>query len=141
LRPTTNQDAQKNDAITGADLGFVDVFTADGVPTGRPASAGTLTGPWGVARQPGEFSLDILIGNFGAQGKVRRSIKSVDGGNNNRFFDPLQDADRQPLSVVAVVDRVSPRFATRTPISPISLQGRTSSKKRGVRQDRGKTQD
>jgi hypothetical protein len=43
---------QKNDAITGPGLGFVDVFAA-GVLTKHFASGGTLIAPWGVARQPG----------------------------------------------------------------------------------------
>jgi hypothetical protein len=43
---------QKNDAITGPGLGFVDVFPTRSVLTKCFASGGTLIAPWGVARLP-----------------------------------------------------------------------------------------
>jgi uncharacterized protein (TIGR03118 family) len=95
------QNAQKNDEITGPGLGFVDVFTTDGVLIKRFASGGALNAPWGVARATqnfGEFSGDILIGNFG-QGKFGGWINAFDGGNDNRFLGPLQGADGQPISI------------------------------------------
>jgi uncharacterized protein (TIGR03118 family) len=66
------QNAQKNDVVAGAGLGFVDAFTTDGVLVRRFASRGVLNAPWGVARATqhfGPFSGDILIGNFGSTGK------------------------------------------------------------------------
>jgi uncharacterized protein (TIGR03118 family) len=95
------QNAQKNDEITGPGLGFVDVFTTDGVLIKRFASAGTLNAPWGVARATqnfGEFSGDILIGNFG-QGQFGGWINAFDGGNDNNFRGPLQGADGKPISI------------------------------------------
>ena len=56
------QNAQKNDEVVGPGLGFVDVFTTDGVLIKRFASAGPLNAPWGVVRATenfGEFSGDF----------------------------------------------------------------------------------
>jgi uncharacterized protein (TIGR03118 family) len=95
------QNAQKNDEITGPGLGFVDVFTTDGVLIKRFASGGTLNAPWGVARATqnfGQFSGDILIGNFG-QGQFGGQINAFDGGNDNSFLGPLQGANGQPISI------------------------------------------
>jgi uncharacterized protein (TIGR03118 family) len=65
------QNAQKNDVVPGEGLGFVDVFSTDGVLIKRFASRGVLDAPWGVARATqnfGQFSGAILIGNFGQGG-------------------------------------------------------------------------
>lgn len=95
------QNPQKNDEITGPGLGFVDVFTTDGVLVKRFASGGTLNAPWGVARATqnfGQFSGDILIGNFG-QGQFGGQINAFDSGNNNGFLGALQGTDGQPVSI------------------------------------------
>jgi uncharacterized protein (TIGR03118 family) len=94
------QNAQKNDEITGPGLGFVDVFSTDGVLIKRFASAGTLNAPWGVARATqnfGQFSNDILIGNFG-QGQFGGQINAFDGSNGN-FVGALQGPNGQPISI------------------------------------------
>jgi len=94
------QNPQKNDEITGPGLGFVDVFSTDGVLIKRFASGGTLNAPWGVARATqnfGQFSNDILIGNFG-QGQFGGQINAFDGGNGN-FIGALQGANGQPISI------------------------------------------
>jgi len=96
------QNAQKNDVVAGAGLGFVDVFTTDGVLIKRFASRGTLNAPWGVARATqnfGEFSGAILIGNFGAQGQAAGWINAFSGGSDNDFLGPLRDGKRKPLSI------------------------------------------
>jgi uncharacterized protein (TIGR03118 family) len=54
----------------GADNGFVRVFDANGnlIPGAPAISGGNLNAPWGVALAPanfGDFSNDLLIGNFG----------------------------------------------------------------------------
>lgn len=57
-----------DDEIAGAGLGFVDVFDTNGNFLDRVASGGTLNAPWGLALAPsdfGDFSNDLLIGNFG----------------------------------------------------------------------------
>jgi uncharacterized protein (TIGR03118 family) len=62
------QDAAMHDEVTGAGLGFVDVFDLGGNFVSRFASAGPLNAPWGIALAPtgfGSFAGDLLIGNFG----------------------------------------------------------------------------
>lgn len=96
------QNAQKNDEVVGPGLGFVDVFTTDGVLIKRFASGGTLNAPWGVARATanfGRFSGDILIGNFGNQGKFAGWINAFTGGNDNEFVGALRDAKGQPIAI------------------------------------------
>lgn len=96
------QNAQKNDVVAGAGLGFVNVFTTDGILVKRFASRGTLNAPWGVARATqnfGEFSGDILIGNFGAQGNFAGWISAFSGGNDNEFIGPVRDAKGRPISI------------------------------------------
>jgi len=96
------QNAQKNDVVPGAGLGFVDVFTTDGVLIKRFASRGKLNAPWGVTRATqnfGEFSGAILIGNFGFQGDASGWINAFSGGQDNTFLGPLRDAQGKPISI------------------------------------------
>jgi uncharacterized protein (TIGR03118 family) len=56
------------DEMDGPGLGFVDVFSNSGRFLHRLASHGALDAPWGVALAPagfGQFSGDLLVGNFG----------------------------------------------------------------------------
>jgi uncharacterized protein (TIGR03118 family) len=56
------------DEVDGPGLGFVDVFSNGGRFLHRLASHGALNAPWGVALAPagfGQFSGDLLVGNFG----------------------------------------------------------------------------
>jgi uncharacterized protein (TIGR03118 family) len=62
------QDSAKHDPVIGAGLGIVDAFDMEGNFHGNFASAGMLNAPWGVVATPasfGDFSNDVLIGNFG----------------------------------------------------------------------------
>jgi len=62
------QDASRHDNVDGAGLGFVDEFSLNGSLIKRVASNGPLNAPWGLAIAPagfGEFSGDLLVGNFG----------------------------------------------------------------------------
>jgi uncharacterized protein (TIGR03118 family) len=63
------QDADKHDDVAGAGHGFIDIFTLDGTMVKRFASNGPLDSPWGLAMAPatgfGDFSGDLLVGNFG----------------------------------------------------------------------------
>jgi uncharacterized protein (TIGR03118 family) len=101
------QNAQKNDVVAGPGLGFVDVFTTDGVLIRRFASRGTLNAPWGVARATqnfGSFSGSILVGNFGAQGNFAGwinafSASAFGASNDNDFLGPLKGANRQPVAI------------------------------------------
>jgi uncharacterized protein (TIGR03118 family) len=63
------QDAAKHDDVAGAGNGIVDVFDTNGNFLQRLVSNGSvLNSPWGLALAPGnfgEFSNDLLVGNFG----------------------------------------------------------------------------
>jgi uncharacterized protein (TIGR03118 family) len=62
------QDQAMHDEVTGAGLGYVDVFDFNGNLLNRFASAGALNAPWGIATAPagfGSLAGDVLIGNFG----------------------------------------------------------------------------
>jgi uncharacterized protein (TIGR03118 family) len=62
------QDSAKHDEVTGAGMGYVDIFDFSGNFISRFASSGVLNAPWGIAVAPagfGSFEGDVLIGNFG----------------------------------------------------------------------------
>ena len=62
------QNSEAHDDVAGAGNGFIDVFTTDGAFDKRLASQGHLNSPWGLALAPatfGDFSNDLLVGNFG----------------------------------------------------------------------------
>lgn len=62
------QDAAKHDDVAGPKNGFVDIFDTHGNLQKRFASEGSLNSPWGLVQAPanfGEFSGDVLVGNFG----------------------------------------------------------------------------
>ena len=82
------QNAEKHDDVAGPGNGFVDVFDTDGNFLLRFASRGTLNSPWGVSRASfafGQFSGDVLIGNFG-DGRITAF------GSNGRPHGLLRDA-------------------------------------------------
>jgi uncharacterized protein (TIGR03118 family) len=106
------QDAAKHDDVAGAGNGFVDVFNLDGSGMQRLISNGVLNSPWGLDIAPagfGDFSNDLLVGNFGdgtinafkpdgtslgpltdAQGNPIdiKGLWALDNGNNGPGFDP-----------------------------------------------------
>lgn len=62
------QDTAKHDEISGAGLGYVDIFDLSGNFVSRFASAGVLNAPWGIAVAPAGFATlqgQVLVGNFG----------------------------------------------------------------------------
>jgi uncharacterized protein (TIGR03118 family) len=62
------QDAAKHDDVAGPGHGFVDVFDTNGNLISRLIARGSLNSPWGLAMAPpnfGQFSNDLLVGNFG----------------------------------------------------------------------------
>jgi uncharacterized protein (TIGR03118 family) len=66
------RDSAMHDEVTGAGLGYVDIFDFSGNLVSRFASAGVLNAPWGIALAPAGFGSlegDLLIGNFG-DGKI-----------------------------------------------------------------------
>jgi uncharacterized protein (TIGR03118 family) len=108
------QNPAKNDVVPGAGQGFVDVFTTDGVLIRRFASGGTLNAPWGVARATanfGQFSGDILIGNFGNQGNFAGWINVFSGGEDNDFLGTLRDAKQKPIAIDGLWSIVFGTFA------------------------------
>jgi uncharacterized protein (TIGR03118 family) len=82
------QDAAKHDPVHGAGLGLVDVFDTDGNLIRHFGTRMRFDAPWGVALAPdnfGQFSNDILIGNFG-DGKI-----SGWNAKTGTFIDWLRD--------------------------------------------------
>jgi uncharacterized protein (TIGR03118 family) len=64
-------DPQTGDEVAGEHKGYVDVFDTNGNLLRRLISQGNLNAPWGLALAPrhfGQFSGDLLVGNFGDGG-------------------------------------------------------------------------
>jgi uncharacterized protein (TIGR03118 family) len=94
------QDAAKHDPVVGDGLGFVDVFSTDGVFIRRFASRGVLNAPWGVVRATegfGKFAGDVLIGNFGNNGHFGGWINAYD--NHGHFLGELRSPQGKPISI------------------------------------------
>jgi uncharacterized protein (TIGR03118 family) len=90
------QDADKEDEIAGAGLGFVSAFDANGNFLGRIASNGTLNAPWGLALAPSDFgdiAGDLLVGNFG-DGTINIFDLSTD-----TFIGLLTDKNGNPIVI------------------------------------------
>ncbi|WP_264714274.1 TIGR03118 family protein [Limobrevibacterium gyesilva] len=90
------QNADKHDDVAGAGHGFVDEFSLDGHMLHRVASGGVLNSPWGLAIAPshfGEFSNDLLIGNFG-DGKI-----DAFNPKNDHFEGKLLGPDGKPIVI------------------------------------------
>jgi uncharacterized protein (TIGR03118 family) len=92
------QDAAMHDEITGAGLGYVDIFDFSGNLVNQFASAGALNAPWGIAIAPtgfGSLEGDVLIGNFG-DGTV--NVFSPNGTSLATSKGPLMAGNGQPLA-------------------------------------------
>jgi uncharacterized protein (TIGR03118 family) len=90
------QDADREDDVKGAGLGFVDVFSPDGQLLRRFAAHGALNAPWGVTLAPdgfGRFSNRLLVGNFGDG-----AINAYDLATG-RWLGQLKGTDRKPIHV------------------------------------------
>jgi uncharacterized protein (TIGR03118 family) len=75
------QDADAEEDVTGAGLGFVDMYSTHGRLLARVASRGALNAPWGLTRAPsdfGRFSGALLVGNFG-NGKINAYGRDATG--------------------------------------------------------------
>ena len=89
-----------HDPVVGDGLGFVDVFSTDGVFIRRFASRGVLNAPWGVVRAPlgfGSKGGDILIGNFGNNGHFGGWINAFD--SRGQFRGELRSPQGKPISI------------------------------------------
>jgi uncharacterized protein (TIGR03118 family) len=90
------QDADAEDEVAGAGLGFVDVYSTRGKLLKRLVSQGNLNAPWGLAIAPrhfGGFGRDLLVGNFG-DGKIN-AYDARDG----RFEGRLTNEDGNPIQI------------------------------------------
>jgi uncharacterized protein (TIGR03118 family) len=93
------QDEEEPDEeVIGAHLGYVDAYSAGGDLISRVASAGPLNAPWGVAWAPdhfGQFSGDLLIGNFG-NGKIHAYRQT---GGNWQLDGVLRKPNGNPVKI------------------------------------------
>jgi uncharacterized protein (TIGR03118 family) len=86
------RDPALHDEVTGAGMGYIDVYDFSGNFVSRFASAGALNAPWGIAAAPagfGTFEGDLLIGNFG-DGTI--NIYTPNGTSLATSKGPLTDA-------------------------------------------------
>ena len=92
------QDSAKHDEVTGAGLGYVDIFDFSGNFISRFASAGSLNAPWGIAVAPAGFATlegDVLIGNFG-DGTI--NIFTPNGTSLATSVGPVMTSNGQALA-------------------------------------------
>ena len=85
--------------MDGNGLGIVDEYTTDGVLIARVGTHGQLNAPWGLAMAPsdfGEFSGDLLVGNFG-DGRINAFERKEHGGW--KFDGQLRGTDGKTLVV------------------------------------------
>jgi uncharacterized protein (TIGR03118 family) len=90
------QDAPKHDDVAGAGLGFVDLFSPSGKLLTRFEHGPWLNAPWGIVWAPrdfGEFSNDILVGNFGS-GWI-----AAYNGFTGQFIGFMKDPSDQILTI------------------------------------------
>ena len=90
------QDASATDVVPGLGNGYVDIFDLNGVFQSRLISDGVLNSPWGLALAPanfGEFSNDLLVGNFG-DGRIN-AFDLVNGS----YLGTLQDNMGDPIAI------------------------------------------
>ena len=96
------QDTAKHDPVIGDGLGLVDIYHTDGSFLRRGMTGGTLNAPWGMVLTPanfGQFSNDILIGNFG-DGK----INAYDTSGN--FLGQMKNENDQVIATPGLWDLV-----------------------------------
>jgi len=93
------QDPAMHDEVTGAGLGYVDIFDFNGNFISRFASAGALNAPWGIAVAPagfGSLAGDVLIGNFG-DGTI--NIFTANGSSLATSVGPLTVSNGGTLAI------------------------------------------
>jgi uncharacterized protein (TIGR03118 family) len=90
------QNAAKHDDVAGPGHGFVDVFDTNGNLIRRLIARGSLNSPWGLALAPanfGQFSNDLLVGNFG-DGHI-----NVFDPNTGAALGSLQNSEGAPIQI------------------------------------------
>jgi len=92
------QDATKHDDVSGLGNGFVDEYRlSDGSLIARVVSQGLLNSPWGLDIAPvgfGQYSNDLLVGNFG-DGTINVYDPTGVGG----FLGTLTDSSGNPIVI------------------------------------------
>jgi uncharacterized protein (TIGR03118 family) len=84
------------DNVDGRGLGYIDVFSADGVLLSHLVANGPLDAPWGMAIAPadfGQFAKSLLVGNFG-DGLI--NAFNPDTGD---FLGALTDSSGMPIKI------------------------------------------
>jgi uncharacterized protein (TIGR03118 family) len=90
------QKPDKHDDQSGPHNGFVDVFNTEGKLLKRLIKRGKLNSPWGLAVAPenfGEFSGDLLVGNFG-DGRINAYDR-----RSGEFAGTLRKPDGKPVVI------------------------------------------
>jgi len=90
------QNAEKHDDVAGPANGFVDIFDTNGNLIRRLVTRGRLNSPWGLAFAPadfGQFSNDLLVGNFG-DGRI-----NVVDPSTGDFLGQLRDRDNTAITI------------------------------------------
>lgn len=90
------QDSDKHDEVDGAGLGYVDVFTPEGIRLRRLQHGPWFNAPWGIVMASSDFgshSHEILVGQFGS-GQIL-AFNAVTG----RFTGRLFDASNNPITI------------------------------------------
>jgi len=96
------QDADAHDDVAGVGHGFVDAFDTQGNLLRRVASRGRLNSPWGLAVAPsdfGEFSGNLLVGNFGDGHINAFDLGRFEGTGELVQRGQLHAADGRPLTI------------------------------------------
>src|SRR5256884_504755 len=96
------QDADQEDDVAGVGHGFVDAFDTQGNLVRRVASRGRLNSPWGLAIAPsdfGEFSGNLLIGNFGDGHINAFELGGTKGNGEIQQRGQLQATDGKTLAI------------------------------------------
>jgi hypothetical protein len=86
----------------GPGRGFVDMYSLNGKLLGRVASRGPLDSPWGLALAPngfGRFGGDLLVGNFGGDGRI--NAYALESNGSAEHAGTLRRSNGQPGAVLA----------------------------------------
>ena len=90
------QDADREDDVAGPGNGFIDVYSTSGELVKRFATHGVLNSPWGMTIAPagfGQFSGDLLVGNFG-DGRIH-----VFDPTTGEVLGLIRGADGRPMAI------------------------------------------
>jgi uncharacterized protein (TIGR03118 family) len=90
------QNRSKTDVVPGAGLGFVDVYTLNGVLIKHLVAHGPLNEPWGLTIAPkgfGPFGRQLLVGNLG-NGWI-----NAFSPNTGRYLGALDTTSGHPIAI------------------------------------------